>query len=160
MRCVGFSLRWLLLLRSTGSRCVGSVVVAHRLSCSAACGIFPDQGSKPCPLHWQADSQPLRHQGSPPRILWPASWPDEQGCSSLRVPVLGGPRAPGAGSGRPAEHWPARTLRLSGCWRTWAACPAVVLLTPLTVLQLVAQLRLLLQAGERSPCALYGLELP
>ena len=29
------------------------------------CGIFPDQGSNPCPLHWQADSQPLRHQGSP-----------------------------------------------------------------------------------------------
>ena len=20
-----------------------------------ACGIFPDQGSNPCPLHWQAD---------------------------------------------------------------------------------------------------------
>ena len=35
------------------------------LGCSAACGIFPDQGSNPCPLHWQADSQPLRHQGSP-----------------------------------------------------------------------------------------------
>ena len=28
-------------------------------------GIFPDQGSNPCPLHWQADSQPLSHQGSP-----------------------------------------------------------------------------------------------
>ena len=36
-----------------------------RASCSAACGIFPDQGSNPCPLHWQAESQPLRHQGSP-----------------------------------------------------------------------------------------------
>ena len=35
------------------------------LSCSAACGIFPDQGSNPCPLHWQADSQPPRHKGSP-----------------------------------------------------------------------------------------------
>ena len=54
-----------LLLRSTGSRRTGSVVVAHGPSCSAACGIFPDQGSNPCPLHWQADSQPLRHQGSP-----------------------------------------------------------------------------------------------
>lgn len=31
---------------------------AHRLSCSAACGILPDQGSNPCPLHWQSDSQP------------------------------------------------------------------------------------------------------
>ena len=42
-----------------------SVVVAHGPSCSAACGIFPDQGSNPCPLHRQADSQPLRHQGRP-----------------------------------------------------------------------------------------------
>ena len=64
-RCAGLSLSRPLLLRSTGSRCAGSVVVAHGLSCSAACGIFPDQGSNPCPLHWQADSQPLRHQGSP-----------------------------------------------------------------------------------------------
>ena len=29
--CVGFSLQWLLLLRSMGSRCAGSAVVAHRL---------------------------------------------------------------------------------------------------------------------------------
>ena len=40
-----------LLLRSTGSRCAGSVVVAHGPSCSVACGIFPDQGSNPCPQH-------------------------------------------------------------------------------------------------------------
>ena len=39
--------------------------MAHRPSCSVACGIFPDQDSNPCPLHWQADSQPLHHQGSP-----------------------------------------------------------------------------------------------
>ena len=64
-RCTGFSLLRPLLLRSTGSRRAGSVVVAHGPSCSAACGIFPDQGSNPRPLHWQADSQPLRHQGSP-----------------------------------------------------------------------------------------------
>ena len=54
-----------LLLWSTGSRCAGSAAVAHGPSCSAACGILPAQGSNPCPLHWQADSQPLRHQGSP-----------------------------------------------------------------------------------------------
>ena len=54
-----------LLLRSTGSRRAGSAVVAHGPSCSAARGILPDQGSNPRPLHWQADSQPLRHQGSP-----------------------------------------------------------------------------------------------
>ena len=74
--CMSFSLRWLLLLKSTGSRHAGfsscglrasvvvarglwssgSEVVAQGLSCSMACEIFPDQGSKPCPLHWQADS--------------------------------------------------------------------------------------------------------
>ena len=45
-------------LNSCGSWALerGSVVVAHGLSCSAACGIFPDQGSNLCPLHWQADS--------------------------------------------------------------------------------------------------------
>ena len=68
-RCAGLSLSWPLLLRSTGSRCAGSVVVAHGPSCSAACEIFPDQGSNPCPLHWQADSQPLHHQGSPCNML-------------------------------------------------------------------------------------------
>ena len=56
LQCAGFSLRWLLLLRSMGARRAGSVVVGRRLSCSAACGIFPDQGLNPCPLHWQADS--------------------------------------------------------------------------------------------------------
>ena len=64
-RCAGLSLSWPLLLRSTGSRRAGSVIVAHGSSRSAACGIFPDQASNPCPLHWQADSQPLRHQGNP-----------------------------------------------------------------------------------------------
>ena len=64
-QCVGLSLSRPLLLRSTGSRRAGSVIGAHGPSCSAACGIFPGQGSNPCPLHRQADSQPLRHQGSP-----------------------------------------------------------------------------------------------
>ena len=44
--------------------------MAHGPSCSAACGIFPDQGSILYPLHWQADSQPLRHQGSPVKVLF------------------------------------------------------------------------------------------
>ena len=71
LRCAGLSLSRPLLLRSTGSRRAGSVVVAHWPSCSAARGIFPDQGSNPCPLHWQADSQPLRHQGSPQACFIP-----------------------------------------------------------------------------------------
>ena len=39
--------------------------VAHRLNSSAACGIFPDQGSNLCLLHWWVDSYSLYHQGSP-----------------------------------------------------------------------------------------------
>ena len=73
-RCAGLSPSRPLLLRSTGSRCAGSVGVAHGPSCSAARGIFPDQGSNPCPLHWQEDSQPLRHQGSPSQLLLVMSW--------------------------------------------------------------------------------------
>ena len=59
----GFSLLWLLWLPSSGSRHVGSlvasprlqstgsVVMAHRHSCSTVCGIFPDQGSNSRLLH-------------------------------------------------------------------------------------------------------------
>ena len=64
-RCAGLSPPRPLLLRSTGSRHAGSAIVAHGPSRSAARGILPDQGLNLCPLHWRADSQPLRHQGSP-----------------------------------------------------------------------------------------------
>ena len=47
-----------------GLQSTGSVTVAHRLGCCAACGISPDQVSNPGVLHWQADSLPLSHQGS------------------------------------------------------------------------------------------------
>ena len=68
LRCVGVSLWWLLLFEAwalgvwasvvvaRGLQSAGSVVVAHQLSCSVACGVFPDQNLNPCPLHWQADS--------------------------------------------------------------------------------------------------------
>ena len=51
-----------------GLRSAGLVGVVNGLSCSAACRIFPDQGSNLHLLrllHWQADSLPLSHQGSP-----------------------------------------------------------------------------------------------
>ena len=64
-RCAGLSPSRPLLFWSTGSSRAGSAIVAHGPSRSAACGILPDQGSNPCPLHRQADPQPLRHQGSP-----------------------------------------------------------------------------------------------
>ena len=49
--CSGFS--------CCGAQTLGAwalVVVVHGLCCSAAGGIFPDQGSNPCPLHWQLDA--------------------------------------------------------------------------------------------------------
>ena len=64
-RCAGLSPPRPLPLWSTGSRRAGSAAVAHGPSRSAARGILPDQGSNPRLLHQQADSQPLRHQGSP-----------------------------------------------------------------------------------------------
>ena len=61
--CSGFSCCRVWTLGCIGStvaahrpQSTGSVVVAYRLSCSATCGIFPDQGSNLCPLHWQVDS--------------------------------------------------------------------------------------------------------
>ena len=57
---------------------MGSVVEVHRLSCSMACEIFPIQSLNPCPLHWQADSYPLCHQGNP-----------TLGCSAHLISGLG-----------------------------------------------------------------------
>ena len=46
------------------------IAVAHRLDCSTACGIFPDQGLNLCLLHWQENSLLLSH---PVDILWEQS---------------------------------------------------------------------------------------
>ena len=59
-RCSGFS-----CCRARALGPWASVLVARGLSCSMACGIFPDQGLNPCSLHWQVDSYPLYQQGSP-----------------------------------------------------------------------------------------------
>ena len=39
-----------------------SCVWGTGFSCPVPCGIYPDQGSIPQPLHWQADSHPLYHR--------------------------------------------------------------------------------------------------
>ena len=53
------------VVEAPGLWSTSSVVVAHRLNCSEACGILLDEGSNLCLLHWQTDSLPLSHQGSP-----------------------------------------------------------------------------------------------
>ena len=52
-------------LECVGFGSCGSQTLEHRLSCSAVCGIFLDQGLNSCLLHWQANSLPLNRQGSP-----------------------------------------------------------------------------------------------
>ena len=44
--------------------------MARGLGCSAGRGIFLDQGSNPCLLHWMVDSLPLSHQRSPPSSFY------------------------------------------------------------------------------------------
>ena len=66
---------WALVLQTSAVAARGpcgtaSIVVAHGFICSSAFGIFQDQGSKPCLLHWQAGSLPHGHQGSPKEIFF------------------------------------------------------------------------------------------
>ena len=79
--------------------------MAHGLSCSSACEIFPDQGSNLCALHWQADSQPLRHQGSPGAII----------MFILQIRKLKLKEASG----------PQLRLRLPARWRSWDLNPGL-----------------------------------
>ena len=51
-------------LRYMSSRARTLVAVVHGLGCSAARGIFPEQGLNLCGLNWQADSYSLCHQGT------------------------------------------------------------------------------------------------
>ena len=63
--CYGFSCCGARSCDSRTLQSTGSVVVVNGLSCSSVCGIFLDQGWNPCPVHWQVNSLPLSHQGSP-----------------------------------------------------------------------------------------------
>ena len=47
---------------------ISSIVAMRGLSCSSACGIFPDQGSNLCLLHWQEDSLLLAPPGKPRNV--------------------------------------------------------------------------------------------
>ena len=49
--------------------------MVHGLSCSAAYGIFVDQGLNLYLLHWQVDSLLLSHQGSPLIFIYAYKFP-------------------------------------------------------------------------------------
>lgn len=110
LQCTGFSLRWLLLSRSTGSRHTGSVVVAQGFSCPMACGIFLGQESNLCPLHWQ---------------VIPNHWTPREvsvyifSCSMWEVSLVGACKPPvaacriqfpGQGSNSGPLHWENKVL--------------------------------------------------
>ena len=63
--CSGFS--------CCGARALGNAGLRSYSTdacCSAPCGIFPDQGSNPGPLHWQVDSYPpCCHEHPEQRLL-------------------------------------------------------------------------------------------
>ena len=75
--CGGFSC---CRARALGIR--ASVVGVRRLSCSAACGIFQDQGSNLGPLHWQVDS--CVAVGSMAVVSW-VDYPGMYNCKLLRI---------------------------------------------------------------------------
>ena len=69
LQCVGSSLHGFSCCRAWTPDRAGLVVAGHRLSCSAACGMFPDQGWNLGCLYWKADAQSLDHQGSPRGLI-------------------------------------------------------------------------------------------
>ena len=70
--CMGVSLRWLILLQSTGSRAFRRQSLQH-VSFVAVVALQQVGSSQTREwthfLHWQADSSPLSHQGSPLHLL-------------------------------------------------------------------------------------------
>ena len=74
LQFMGFSLLWLFLLWSMGSShagfsSCGLQALERRLSsCGSRAQLLHGMWDLPgplCPLHWQVDSSPLHHQGSP-----------------------------------------------------------------------------------------------
>ena len=79
----------------------GSTAVGHRPRYYETHGILLDQGSNPRLLHWQADSLPLNHQGSPSHYLFAAPLRSPPRPSHWLCGAQGVPRA---GSQGPGHH--------------------------------------------------------
>ena len=96
--------------------------MAHGLSCSAARGIFLDQGLNPCLLLQQVYSLPLSHQGRPTSFpFWSEHldvWEEDEmktGCASNAIAQ----RTTASRCGEMGELWDARywrRLKRTGLW--------------------------------------------
>ena len=64
--------------------------MTQRLSCSTACGIFPDQGWNPCLLRWQVDLDSL-----PLSLV---------ALARDQVLITGSGRSPGEGNDNPLQY--------------------------------------------------------
>ena len=74
---------------------------AQGLSWSTACRIFPDQGSNPYLLHWQVDSLPLSHLGSPSLETSNTSY----ALTIPQFPARGSPLTPHSRTQLPIQHF-------------------------------------------------------
>ena len=102
-------------------------------SYSTAGGIFPYQGSNPCPLHWQVDSEPLTTREILCAVLIGSldhfhylggSDGKESSCNAGdpgSIPELG--RCPGEGHGNPLQFSCLENSLDRGAW--WAAVHGV-----------------------------------
>ena len=100
----------LLVWRGRDCRCTGFSSRGAQTSCSAARGIFPDQGWNPRLPHWQVDSPPLSLRGARSRhSCLQLPWALGPGSPSLpllpllsaspTVPEWAGAASPSPGSG-------------------------------------------------------------
>ena len=76
------------VVAAPGPQSTGSVIAMQGLGCSTSCGIFPDQGSNLCLLHWQEDSLPLTHQGSLEEPLYNLNTSSFSGIFSMPLTLL------------------------------------------------------------------------
>ena len=111
---------------------------AHRLSCSAAHGIFLDQGSNPRLLHWQSDSYPLCHGSAYGKILnvlhrtnrdFPGGTSGKRTCLPMQETrnvslIPGSGRCLGEGNGNPLQYSCLENPMDRGAW--WATVYRVI----------------------------------
>ena len=76
------------VVAAPGLQSTGSVTAMQGLGYSTSCGIFPDEGSNLCLLHWQEDSLPLIYKGSLEESLYNLNTSSFSGIFSMPLILL------------------------------------------------------------------------